>query len=471
MSGQPIDDYAATLDPEVRESVLSNSRKKIASRAAMLFGDYPHADSLRHLAGRLKQHTLDHLDEYLVQATSAMRARGVRVHFARDDLSAREQILRIFKDAGVERVSKSKSMATEEIHLREHLEGAGIPTVETDLGEFIVQLDNDRPSHIVTPIIHKNRRQVATTFEKHGLGAYNEDPETITRRARVHLRQKYLESAGTVTGANFVSADSGRVVIVTNEGNARFGLAGARVHVVLVGIEKLVPRDEDLALFLNLLARSSTGQQLTVYTEFVSGPRAPGQPDGPEAMHVVFLDNGRSETLASDCAEALRCIRCGACLNVCPVFRQASGHAYRHTYPGPIGAVLAPNLVGRKEFPELADLPKASSLCGACNQVCPVDIPIPDLLLKLRRRGKELKASKAARQTPPMGAWSRLASSPAAWKLALRGGLLLNVLPHAWMPVPAMQAWLRDRALPEWRGGEFRDWMAGRRSTPEDKNE
>ncbi len=466
MPTQPIDEYARHLDPEVRESVLNASRKKIISRSGALFPDYPHADELRRLAGLLKQHTLDHLDTYLEQTANAMESHGVQVHFATDAESARRQILAIFQAAGVTRVCKSKSMVTEEIHLRPHLEQHGIETIETDLGEFIVQLDNDTPSHIVTPIIHKNRRQIARTFEQHGLGAYNDDPETITRRARRHLRHKYLTSTGTITGANFVSAESGRIVVVTNEGNARFGLAAAKVHVAVVGIEKLVPTDRDLALYLNLLARSSTGQHFTVYTEFVGGPRAAGQPEGPAAMHVVFIDNGRTETLGSDCAEALRCIRCGACLNVCPVFRQASGHAYRHTYPGPIGAVLAPNLVGKAEFPELADLPKASSLCGACNEVCPVNIPIPDLLLRLRNRGKQAHAPKATIAAPGMGAWATLASHPAMWRTALLGGRLMNVLPSSLIPHPAMQAWLRDRTLPRWQGGAFRRWLKGRAGTP-----
>jgi L-lactate dehydrogenase complex protein LldF len=459
MAVQPIDDFARHLDPDVRASVLEASRKKISSRSAGLFGDFPHADELRKQAGLLKQHTLDHLDRYLEQTTRVMESHGVHVHFATDAASARRQILDIFQAAGVTSVCKSKSMVTEEIHLRPHLEQHGIETLETDLGEYIVQLDDDTPSHIVTPIIHKNRRQIARTFEQHGLGAYNDDPETITRRARRHLRHKFLASTGTITGANFVSAESGRIVVVTNEGNSRFGLAAAKVHIAIVGIEKLVPTDRDLALYLNLLARSSTGQHLTVYTEFINGPRAPGQPEGPEAMHVVFIDNGRTETLGSDCAEALRCIRCGACLNVCPVFRQASGHAYRHTYPGPIGAVLAPNLVGKKEFPELADLPKASSLCGACNEVCPVNIPIPDLLLKLRHRGKEAHAPRATIAAPGMGPWATLASHPAMWRAALTGGHLLNVLPASLIPHRAAQAWLRDRTLPRWQGGAFRKWM------------
>lgn len=470
MAIQPIDQYAASLDEEVRNSVMDASRKKVIGRQAALFTDFPHADELRRQAGLLKQHTIEHLDEYLEQAAAAMERNGVQVHFAATAESAREQILGIYREAGVSRVCKSKSMVTEEIDLRPYLEENGIETVETDLGEFIVQLDDDHPSHIVTPIVHKNRRQIATTFEKHGLGDFNDDPATITRRARQHLRSQYLSAGGTMTGANFVSAESGRIVIATNEGNSRFGLAGAKLHVAVVGIEKLVPRDEDLAILLNLLGRSATAQQLTVYTEFVRGPRSPEQPEGPEAMHVVFVDNGRTEVLASDCAEALRCIRCGACLNVCPIFRQASGHAYRHTYPGPIGSILAPNLVGPEKFPELADLPKASTLCGACNEACPVDIPIPDLLLKLRNRGKREKAPKAMIGTPGMGPWATLASRPSLWKVAMAGGRIINVLPDKMLIHPAAQAWVRDRTLPKWQGGDFRRWMKDRQKENDGKS-
>ncbi len=266
-----------------------------------------------------------------------------------------------------------------------------------------------------------------------------------------------------LTGANFVVAETGRLVLVTNEGNSRFCLAATKCHIALVGIEKILPRDRDLALLLNLLARSGTGQQLTVYTEFLTGPKSPAQPEGPEEMHVIFVDNGRTEVLASDCRDILRCIRCGACLNVCPVYRQASGHAYRSVYPGPVGAVLSPLLMG-EHFPEKADLPKASSLCGACNEVCPVNIPIPDLLLRLRNRAKEEKVPSPG--TPPMGAWALLASQPTAWKAALWGGKAINYLPTKLLPIPALRAWEIDRTLPQWRGGEFRHWLKDRRKKP-----
>ncbi|MGY8687053.1 MAG: lactate utilization protein B, partial [Verrucomicrobiales bacterium] len=398
---QPIDQFAAALSPVTQKAVMASGALTTGQRVELLKRDFEDPDSLRKLASQIKQHTIDHLDQYLQEAEANLKRAGAHVHFASDGESARTQILQILQSQGVKRVVKSKSMATEEIHLNPFLEENGIETVETDLGEFIVQIDGDTPSHIVRPIIHKRREEVAESFEKHGLGEYNDDPETITRRARAHLRGKYMESDAGITGGNFVSAESGRVVLVTNEGNARFSMAPNNVHIAVIGIEKLVPKDRDLAIFLNLLARSATAQQITVYTQFINGPRAAKQPSGPEHMHVVFIDNGRSEVLGTSCREILRCIRCGACQNVCPVYRQASGHAYRAVYGGPIGAVLSPLLGGSSSFPEYADLPKASSLCGACQEVCPVDIPIPDLLLRLRHLSKKAKLPSVG--TPPMG--------------------------------------------------------------------
>ncbi|HEY0946865.1 MAG TPA: LutB/LldF family L-lactate oxidation iron-sulfur protein [Opitutaceae bacterium] len=463
MALQQIDQYAAHLRSDTRAAVYDGSKKGYEARTRVLFDHYPDPNRLRHLAGGIKQHVVENLDTYLPQVEAKLQANGVKVHWASTAETANQAVLSILQARGAKKMVKAKTMVSEETELAHFLEKNGVECVETDLGEFIVQIDHDHPSHIVKPIIHKNRREIATSFEKNGLGAYNDDPETITRRARKHLRHKYLEADVGLTGANFVVAESGRLVLVTNEGNSRFCLAATKVHIAMVGIEKILPRDQDLGLLLNLLARSGTGQQLTVYTEFITGPKAPAQPDGPEEMHVIFVDNGRTDVLASECREILRCIRCGACLNVCPVYRQASGHAYRSVYPGPVGAVLSPLLAG-KNFPLKADLPKASSLCGACNEVCPVDIPIPDLLLRLRDKGKREGASVAAAGTPPMGAWGLLASQPTAWKAALIGGKVINYLPTKLLPVPALRAWEHSRTLPEWKGGEFRKWMKGRAS-------
>lgn len=461
MRHQPIDQFAAKLRPDTRAAVYDGSKKGHEKRTQVLFDHYPDANRLRELAGDIKQHVVENLDRYLPQVEEKLAANGVKVHWAATAEAANAIVHGILQARGAKKLVKAKTMVSEETELAPYLEARGVECVETDLGEFIVQIDRDHPSHIVKPIIHKNRREIATSFERHGLGAYNDDPATITGRARAYLRNKYLEADVGLTGANFVVAESGRLVLVTNEGNSRFCLAATRCHIAMVGIEKILPRDEDLALLLNLLARSGTGQHLTVYTEFIRGPRGPQQPDGPEEMHVVFVDNGRTDVLATQCRDILRCIRCGACLNVCPVYRQASGHAYRSVYPGPVGAVLSPLLAGER-FSEKADLPKASSLCGACNEVCPVNIPIPDLLLRLRDKGKREGAPLASAATPPMGAYGVVASSPFAWKVALTGGRIMNHLPTNMIPVPALRAWQSQRTLPEWRGGAFRRWMKQR---------
>jgi L-lactate dehydrogenase complex protein LldF len=461
MALQPIDQFAAKLKADTKAAVYDGSKKGHEKRTAVLFDHYPDANRLREIAGEIKQHVVENLDTYLPQVEAALTAAGVKVHWAATAEEANAVVLAIMRARGATKMVKAKTMVSEETELGHFLDKNGVECVETDLGEFIIQIDGDHPSHIVKPIIHKNRREIATSFEREGLGAYNDDPETITRRARVHLRKKYLEADVGLTGANFLSAESGRLALVTNEGNSRFCLAATKCHIAMVGIEKILPRDRDFALLLNLLARSGTGQQLTVYTEFIKGPKGPTQPDGPEEMHVILVDNGRTEVLASECRDILRCIRCGACLNVCPVYRQASGHAYRSVYPGPVGAVLSPLLAG-KRFPELADLPKASSLCGACHEVCPVNIPIPDLLLRLRDKGKREGAKVAAAGTPPMGAWALMATQPTAWRAALIGGKVINHLPTKLLPIPPLRAWESQRTLPTWRGGEFRKWMRAR---------
>jgi L-lactate dehydrogenase complex protein LldF len=459
MKTQLIDQFAAQVSPEKRRSVYESTKATHEKRVKLLTTHFADPDGLRRLAGGIKEHAIENLDTLLPLAEERLKAGGAQVHWAVDAEAARRQVLEIMQRRGATRLVKAKTMVSEEIELAPFLESHGIECLETDLGEFIVQIDHDHPSHIVRPIIHKNRREIAVSFEKNGLGDYDDDPTVITRRARVFMRKKYLAADVGMTGANFVVAESGRLVVVTNEGNSRFSLAAPKCHIAVVGIEKIVPRDRDLSVLLNLLARSATAQQLSVYTEFIRGPRAPGQPDGPEEMHVIFIDNGRTEVLAGECREILRCIRCGACLNVCPVYRQVSGHAYRSVYPGPVGAVLSPLLAG-EQFLSKADLPKASSLCGACNEVCPVDIPIPDLLLRLRDRAKREGAPSPG--LPPMGPWSLLASQPTVWKAALFGGLMLDHLPLRLIPVPALQAWISRRTLPKWRGGQFRKWLKTR---------
>jgi len=345
--------------------------------------ELPDSDALRTLAGDIKQHTLDYLDYYLVQLKAAYEARGGHVYFARNAADATRIILEIAREANVKTIIKSKSMVSEEIELAHSFEENGYDVVETDLGEFIVQIDHDKPSHIVTPIIHKDRQSIGELFSKYFSTPYTDDPIALTRQARVYLRDKFRRADMGMTGGNFIVAETGDICSVENEGNVRQSTTSPRVLLSLVGIEKLVPRVDDLAVMLKLLARSATGQPMTVYTSLFGAPRTADERDGPEECHLVLMDNGRSEILASEeYRETLRCIRCGACLNACPIYRSIGGHAYGSVYPGPIGALITPLMQGLSQF---KDLPSASSLCGACFEACPVKINIPKHLINLRR--------------------------------------------------------------------------------------
>ena len=460
MKHQLIDEFAAQLKPETQAAVRFSAKGNHERSRKLLSDHYDDSDQLRALAGQIKQHTIEHLDRYLAQAEAALTAHGAKIHWAATAETACEQVLEILRARGATTLVKSKTMVSEEIELNPFLEKHGITPLETDLGEFIAQIDHDKPSHIVGPVIHKNRREIGRSFDRFGLGPYTDDPPTLTRRARQYLRNKYLQADAGLTGANFLIAESGRIVVATNEGNSRFCLAPTKVHIALIGIEKLLPRDRDLSLFLNLLGRSATGQPLTVYTEFIQGPKAPGQRDGPEELHVIFLDNGRTKALASECLDVLRCLRCGACLNVCPVYRQVGGHAYRTVYSGPIGSVLSPIMKG-DGFAEFADLPKACSVCGACKEVCPVNMPLPDMLLRLRDRAKQ--ESIASPGTPPMGAWAMSATNPTLWRAGLLGGSLLDHVPTSLIPVPALHTWVSTHTMPPWRGGKLRSWLKQRK--------
>ena len=392
-----VDDFHAHERVEFdfhRVSVASakNDRLKRAIDNAVLRSDrgrslklleLPDSNRLRDLAGEIKQHTLDYLDYYLEQTAKNVEARGGHVHLASTGAEAKRIILDICHKANVRNVIKSKSMASEEIELAHVMEAAGLNVVETDLGEFIVQIDHDKPSHIVTPIIHKDKESIAELFSQYFGTPYNCDPKYLTKQARVYLRDVFRKADLGMTGGNFVVAETGDICCVENEGNVRQSMTTPRVLISLIGLEKLVPRMADLAVMLKLLARSATGQSMTVYSSVFSGVRKPGETDGPEEFHLVLMDNGRTDILASEeYREMLRCIRCGACLNACPIYRKIGGHSYGSVYPGPIGALLTPMFQGLGEY---KDLPNASSLCGACYEACPVKINIPKHLISLRR--------------------------------------------------------------------------------------
>src|SRR5580698_8527295 len=356
---------------------LIDHRKHAVTAAAL-----PDYQELRTQANSLKKHTIDHLDYYLEQFEANVAAHGGKTIYCQDATEVTDFVLGLAKERHAHLIVKSKSMTTEEIDLNERLEHHKLESVETDLGEYILQLAHQRPYHIVAPALHLTRYDVGDLFAR-TLGVANETaPEKQAQIARAVLRQKFLAADIGITGANFLVADSGAVLLVENEGNARLTTSAPQIHIAVAGIEKLIPRAQDLAVFLKLLGRSATGQALTVYTSFLSGPRRGGETDGPEEFYVVLLDNGRSRLLADrDKRQSLYCIRCGACLNHCPVYRKIGGHNYPWVYSGPIGAIITPQFHGMTGD---TWLPFASSLCGACAEVCPVKIEIPKLLLKLR---------------------------------------------------------------------------------------
>jgi L-lactate dehydrogenase complex protein LldF len=372
----------AAGDERLKASINNAVLRQYTGRQLCLT-ELPDADKLRELAGNIKQHAIENLDFYLEQLVANVERNGGKVHFASTADDARRIILDICKQTKASRVIKSKSMVSEEINLAHVMEAAGMDVVETDLGEFIVQISHDRPSHLVAPIVHKDKASIAKLFSEYFGTPYCDDPDALCQQARLFLRDKFRKADFGITGGNFLVAETGHVACVENEGNQRQSVSTPRILLSLVGIEKVVPRMVDLAVMLKLLSRSATGQPITVYNNIFGGPRAPGEKDGPEEFHLVLMDNGRTEILASEeYRETLRCIRCGACLNACPIYRKIGGHAYGSVYPGPIGALITPLFQGLGNF---KDLPQASSLCGACYEACPVKINIPRHLINMRR--------------------------------------------------------------------------------------
>jgi L-lactate dehydrogenase complex protein LldF len=339
------------------------------------------SSDLRDHAKRIKEHTLARLDRYLEELEASVHYLGGEVHWAATAEDARRIIVDIARETGSRRIVKSKSMTTEEVHLNPALEAAGLEVTETDYGEFILQLAGERPSHLVAPAVHHTRESIARVLSRHVGRPLSDEPALLAKVGRELLREKFAQADMGVTGANFGIAETGTIILVSNEGNARLTTTCPRVHVALMGIEKVIPRLEDLPVFLKLLARAATGQTLSVYTSIITGPRRAGDADGPQQFHLVLLDNGRSRVLGTPFRESLQCIRCGACLNACPVYRRVGGHAYGGVYAGPIGSILTPLYDSVADNPHL---PHASSLCGACQAACPVKINIPHMLIGLR---------------------------------------------------------------------------------------
>ena len=361
--------------------------KGLAFRRASAIAALPEFDQLRNEAKDIKNHTLAHLDIYLEKFEEQVLSQGGHVHWASSDDEARQIVLDICKDKDAKRITKSKSMVTEEIDLVPFLEAHGLEAIETDLGEYIIQLRGERPSHIIAPAVHLSKEQVADTFVTHhsklGFNEKLDERADLVGEARQVLREKFLTADVGISGANFLVAETGTIVLVTNEGNAELTTSIPDTHIVVTGIEKLVPTLEDASTFIRLLARSAVGAEISAYTSFITGPRREKDPDGPEDFHVVLVDNGRSDMLGTEMQDMLRCIRCSACLNHCPVYLSIGGHAYGSVYNGPMGAVLTPQF---SSIAEAGQLPNASTFCGRCEEVCPVHIPLPKLMRHWRDR-------------------------------------------------------------------------------------
>jgi L-lactate dehydrogenase complex protein LldF len=417
----------------------------------------------RQAAAERKWEAINHLDTYLEEFATKMEARGTRVHWASTGEQARQIILDLLRDKGAKSIIKSKAMTAEEIHLNDALEKAGYSVVESDLGEYIVQLRNEAPYHIVFPAMHLTRGEISSLFAEKLGSAPTDNPEDLTMIARNVLRDKYITAEVGITGANFAVADTGMISITENEGNARLTAALPRTLITLLGIEKIIPKLSDLALFLPMLATAGAGQALTGYNSMYGGPRQPGECDGPEEYHVVLLDNSRTQLLADpEQRDALHCIRCGACLNVCPIYRNVGGHAYGTTYSGPVGSVITPHLRGLQEWKHLS---QASSLCGACTEACPVKIDLHHHLLQNRRN--------AVAGRPVW--WEKLAFRAFGF-LAVRPELLRKLIPFGrlaqkfqWIvkggPLDPARAWTETRDLPPIARATFTDlWRAKKRA-------
>ncbi len=456
---------AATIaldDIEMR-SAVGRSTGFVLERVAEMQTSLPDYRALRQQARGAKMRALRDLPALLEQFEERLVTNGGQVHWARDAAEANQHILRLCQENNLRHGVKSKSMATEEIELVPFLAQHGIEMIETDLGEFIVQISDDHPSHIVMPVMHRTQENIRHIFrERLGMETNAEtSAEEMTAFTRRYLREKFLAADFGMSGGNFLIAETGSLVIITNEGNGRLSTSLPDLHIAVVGIEKIVPTWRDFATLVQLLALNGAGQTLTVYVNIINGPAAAGDDDGPRQFHLVLLDNGRSRIYASEYREALACLRCGACLNVCPVYRNVGGHAYGSVYSGPIGAVVTPGLAGKEAA---QTLPFASSLCGACKESCPVDINIPDMLLRLRR---DLREQQASTWNWGMKAWAFANRHPLLFQV---GGGLAERATRAGaqrrgalqrLPAP-FDRWTEQRDFPALAKVPFRSWWRAR---------
>jgi L-lactate dehydrogenase complex protein LldF len=446
----------AIADPALQSALERNAARRVEGwRTARQ--SLPDVETLRESARQVREHTINNLESYLEQFTTQLLNNGWHVHHADSAGDACRAAIDIAAAHDAKTIAKSKSMLSEEVGFNRALERSGLNVVETDLGEYIVQLRGESPSHIITPAVHLRREDVAATFvEKLGM-PYSTDIEAMTTLARSNLRKVFLDSEIGFSGVNFGVAESGTLCLVTNEGNGRMVTTIPRVHIALMGIERLVPTMDDLALMLQLLPRAATGQVISTYVSLIQSARRPDDPDGPEERHLILLDNGRTSLSRGDLTEALLCIRCGACLNACPVFREIGGHAYDSIYPGPIGSIISPGLFGIRSHGHLA---KASTLCGACQEACPVLIDLPTLLLRARRDYvREVTQPLFTRLGLKLYTW--IALSPARYQFAMGMGRLVSRLSlsrDGWLRSlpPPFSAWTRSRHFPAFADRPFR---------------
>jgi L-lactate dehydrogenase complex protein LldF len=441
-------------NPQLRAN-LRNATETIRDKRGRVVAELPDWEELRDAGRAIKADVLAHLDRYLVQFESAVQAAGGRVHWARDGAEANAVVGEVARAHGVKEVVKVKSLTTDEIELNDALAAEGIHAIETDFAELILQLDGDWSSHILVPAIHRNRREIRDLFARTiAPGLTSDDPAALAEAARLFLREKFLTARVGVSGANFGVAETGTICVVESEGNGRMCTTLPPVLVTVLGIEKLVPTFADLEVFLQLLPRSSTGERMNPYTSLWTGVT---EGDGPQELHVVLLDNGRTRVLRDEVGrQALHCIRCSACLNVCPVYSRTGGHAYGSVYPGPIGAILTPQLLG---IERAASLPFASSLCGACYEVCPVKIDIPSVLLHLRAEAVRAKPSRRERAAMRLAGWTF--ESARRFALAQRAG---RILQRPLVRAGLLTAWTRTRDLKPAPRESFREWWRRERA-------
>ena len=462
--------HDALADAQLQKA-LGNVRSGFIDKRRKAADRLPEFDALRDEARRIKDHTLAHLDLYLEAYERKVTASGGHVHWAETAADARNIILDICRAARARTVTKGKSMITEEIALNDFLEENGIRPVETDLGEYIIQLRGEHPSHIIAPAVHLNKEQVEGDFRRvhdHLPVARDlSEPEALLNEARMVLRKEYITADVGITGANFLVAETGSSIIVTNEGNGDLTQILPKVHVVVASIEKVVPTLEDASQILRVLARSATGQDMSVYTTVSTGPRRKGDPDGPEEYHVILLDNGRSSMLGTEFQDMLRCIRCGACMNHCPVYHAVGGHAYGWVYPGPMGAVLTPSLIG---VDKAGHLPNASTFCGRCESVCPMRIPLPKMMRHWREREFSRNLNPATARYG-LALWAFFARRPALYqgvtRLAMGALGLIGRGRGRFSFLPLAGGWTRHRDLPAPQGGTFQAQWAKARGSKE----